>query len=106
MQPFKKLIEDVLSMDLFKLSFVDYFIEVCGHVLENKIDISSRYRRKHLIEFNDVFMGELFKDGDLSICSLCICVMLEGLKYFFESIYFIRFVNRRNLPDMAIGSRT
>ena len=39
-----------------------------------------------MIEFDDVGMFYFFEDRNLSISSLCIRIVLEGLEYFFECI--------------------
>ena len=50
-------------------------------------------------------MVKLMKEDNLAECSLCICGVLEGIKYFLQSHYLPGFLVG-DLPDVPVGPAT
>ena len=74
-------------------------------MLKYKVNITAIFGNENLMEFDDVFMFDFFKDGNFSESSLSIGGMLESLEYFFEGVgFFGGFIN--DFPDMTVGSRS
>ena len=48
-QPNEKLIDDVFSVHFLESALIDGVIEICVHVLEDQINISTRLGRQYLV---------------------------------------------------------
>ncbi len=75
------------------------------HILKKQVQILVILSLDDSFKLYDVWVVKLMQDGDLSICSLSIDIVLKRVKYFFESIcYFSRLFD--NFPYMSIGTTT
>lgn len=98
------MIDDIADVYILENAFSYDVMEVCLYKLEDQVNISIVVRLDGFIEFNDVRVLDLSEDFDLSICTLGISSMLEGVEYFLEGKYlFGRFLF--HFPHMTVSSR-
>ena len=100
---FCDLIDDIANVNIFEYILGDDVVEVCLNELKYEIDISVIVGFYGVVEFNDVGVVDLSEDLYLAIGSLGICGVLEGVKYFFECIYFFS-VFFFYFPDVTVCS--
>lgn len=101
----EELINYVLFMYFFESSFVDCVIEVSVHELEDEVNVAGWEGGENLVEFDDVWVVDLFEDGDLSESPLGVGAVLEGFKDLFKREEFGGFVWFGDLPNVAVGTR-
>jgi len=92
-------------MNFFKDVLIDSMIEISLHILEDQVNIPFIFGNKDLMKLYNLFMFDLFQNGNFSKSSLSISGMLESFENLFEGIYFFRgFLD--NFPYMSICSRS
>lgn len=79
---FGHLIEDVFTMTFCKYVFPNKSVKVNIHVLEEEIDVPVIFCPYHFLEFDDVGVTQLKQEHDLSVCSLRVGGVIEGVEVF------------------------
>ena len=89
-------------MDVLKDILRDNIVKICLHKLKNEINISIVFCFYCIVYFYDVCMIDLPQYFNLSVSPLCICSVLEGIKYYFKCAYFFS-VFFLDLPNMPVS---
>ena len=105
LHPLEDLIHDELVMDVLENLLPDGVVEVCFHVLKNKIKVFVIFSTDNVQQLDDIVVVELMQVAYLAIGALCVDGVLEGVEYFFKRQCSICFAVC-HLPDMAVGTRT
>ncbi len=80
-------------------------MQICLHMLKYQVQIFIVFRFDYWFELNYVRVVNLMQNGDFTICSLRIDIILKGVKYFFKCIgLFGGFLD--NFPDVTISPTT
>ena len=67
------------------------FFYIVLDVLEQNVEVILVFSRDHIKEFNNMGVWNFIEVLDLTICSLGIYFILEGIEYFFQSTDLICF---------------
>jgi len=78
----EKLIDDVFSVHFLESTLIDGVIEIRVHILEDQINIPTWLRRQYLVQFDDIWMFQLFQDRNLAKSALGVSAMLERFEHF------------------------
>lgn len=105
LHPLEDLIHDELVMDVLENLLPDGVVEVCFHVLKNKIKVFVIFSTDNVQQLDDIVVVELMQVAYLAIGALCVDGVLEGVEYFFKRQCSICFAVC-HLPDMAVGTGT
>lgn len=80
------LIDYVTFVLISKHILADESVQIDVHELEQDVNISLICRTDHLLQLYNVRVLEFLKKHNLSVSSLGICGILEGIKIFFKRI--------------------
>lgn len=105
LHPLEDLIHDELVMDVLENLLPDGVVEVCFHVLKNKIKVFVIFSTDNVQQLDDIVVVELMQVAYLAVGALCVDGVLEGVEYFFKRQCSICFAVC-HLPDMAVGTGT
>jgi hypothetical protein len=98
------LIDNEADMDIFEDIFRNDIVQVRLHKLKYQIDVFVVVSLESVVEFDDVGVISLLQYFDLTVGALCICGMLKGVEYLFESVNLFGHL-LLYLPDMSVGTR-
>ena len=80
-------------------------MQICLHMLKYQVQIFIVFRFDYWFELNYVRVVNLMQNGDFTICSLRIDIILKGVKYFFKCKgLFGGFLD--NFPDVTVSPTT
>lgn len=80
---FQHLINDVLLVYFFQDVCADDCVQVGLHLVEHAVDVLVIFSTDHIQETDDILVPvELLQEHDFSVGPLCVCSILEGIKYF------------------------
>ena len=70
-------------MNILENPLCDHIVQICLHELENKVNIPIIVSFDGVEKLNYVYVVNLPKNFNLSVCPLSICGVLESIEYFF-----------------------
>ena len=80
-------------------------MQICLHMLKYQVQIFIVFCLDYWFELDYVRVVDLMQNGDFTICSLSIDIILKGVEYFFKCIgLFSWFLY--DFPDVAVSSTT
>lgn len=97
------LIHDEAVMDVLEDLLPDGVVQVGLHVLKNQIEILVIFGADDVEQLDYVVVIEFVQVADLSVGSLRVYGVLEGVEYFFESESGVGLAIR-NFPDVTVGA--
>lgn len=103
LESFYELVENVSIVCILQYFLSDGIMQISFHVLKDQVKVFFVVSLYDVVKFDYVRMRKLVQKYDFSICSLCVCRMLEGVKYFFEGEGLAWFLIS-DFPHMAVGS--
>ena len=97
----ERLVHDVLLMDLFQDIGPDGRVQVCLHVLEDKVEILIVVGFDDAVQFDNVFVVHLEQVDDLAVGALRVRRILEGVEDLLERDLLLGLLLQR-LPHNAV----
>ncbi len=78
-----KLVHNISIVQIFEDFLSNGIMQICLHKLENQVQIFIVLCLYHSVKLHDVLVLNLMQKNYFAVCALCVCGVLEGVKYLF-----------------------